>query len=207
MNQDPIGLEGGDNIYLFSPNIQSWIDPLGLLSWNTARKQFWKAEAKKERNQHMVTGLEIKNLIQSHEYKRLLDKAEHEYGIKIYDNDESISQECNSVANEINKSGLTPELILDFIIENDKLVFNFSKLKISKLSEDYCDFEEDEEDSDDIILIGQAKTFLIVNSIEILLLRKSETDLINFLKAIKIPSYKKYAKELFEFYQESLKIY
>lgn len=155
----------------------------------------------------MVTGLEIKNLIQSHEYKRLLDKAEHGYGIKIYDNDESISQECNSVANEINKSGLTPELILDFIIENDKLVFNFSKLKISKLSEDYCDFEEDEEDSDDIILIGQAKTFLIVNSIEILLLRKSEKDLINFLKAIKIPSYKKYAKELFEFYQESLKIY
>lgn len=50
MNQDPIGLEGGDNIYLFSPNIQSWIDPLGLLSWNTARKQFWKAEAKRERN-------------------------------------------------------------------------------------------------------------------------------------------------------------
>ena len=30
VNQDPIGLEGGDNIYLFSPNIQSWIDPLGL---------------------------------------------------------------------------------------------------------------------------------------------------------------------------------
>ena len=50
VNQDPIGLEGGDNIYLFSPNIQSWIDPLGLLSWNIARKQFWKAEAKKERD-------------------------------------------------------------------------------------------------------------------------------------------------------------
>ena len=29
----------------------------------------------------MVTGLEIKNLIQSHEYKRLLDKAEYEYGM------------------------------------------------------------------------------------------------------------------------------
>ena len=27
------------------------------------------------------------------------------------------------------------------------------------MSEDYCDFEEDEEDGDDIILIGQAKTF------------------------------------------------
>ena len=31
----------------------------------------------------MVTGLEIKNLIQYQEYKRLLDKDEHEYGIKI----------------------------------------------------------------------------------------------------------------------------
>ena len=132
----------------------------------------------------MVTGLEIKNLIQSHEYKRLLDKAEHEYGIKIYDNDESISQECNSVANEIN---------------NDKLVFNFSKLKISKLSEDYCDFEEDEEDSDDIILIGQAKTFLIVNSIEILLLRKSEKDLINFLKQLRFLLIKNMQKSYLNF--------
>ena len=90
----------------------------------------------------MVTGLEIKNLIQSHEYKRLLDKAEHEYGIKIYDNDESISQECNSVANEINKSGLTPELILDFIIENDKLVFNFSKLTIETIRKRFNKFFE-----------------------------------------------------------------
>ena len=80
----------------------------------------------------MVTGLEIKNLIQSHEYKRLLDKAEHEYRIKIYDNDDSISQECNSVANEINKSGLTPELILDFIIEKDKLVFRIMEIEDAK---------------------------------------------------------------------------
>ena len=39
----------------------------------------------------MVTGLEIKNLIQSHEYKRLLDKDEYEYGIKIYDNCQKIT--------------------------------------------------------------------------------------------------------------------
>ncbi len=30
MNQDPIGLRGGDNLYRFSSNIQIWIDPLGL---------------------------------------------------------------------------------------------------------------------------------------------------------------------------------
>ena len=31
MNQDPIGLMGGDNLYWFAPNVQMWLDPLGLL--------------------------------------------------------------------------------------------------------------------------------------------------------------------------------
>ena len=30
VNQDPIGLEGGDNLYAFAPNAQGWVDPLGL---------------------------------------------------------------------------------------------------------------------------------------------------------------------------------
>ena len=30
VNQDPIGLEGGDNLYQFAPNIEGWVDPLGL---------------------------------------------------------------------------------------------------------------------------------------------------------------------------------
>ncbi|WP_197272160.1 RHS repeat domain-containing protein, partial [Neisseria sp. 83E34] len=34
-NQDPIGLVGGDNLYWFAPNIQNWIDFLGLQSWPT----------------------------------------------------------------------------------------------------------------------------------------------------------------------------
>ena len=31
VSQDPIRLWGGENIYQFAPNMQSWIDPLGLL--------------------------------------------------------------------------------------------------------------------------------------------------------------------------------
>ena len=31
VNQDPIGLEGGFNFYQFAPNIQEWLDPLGLI--------------------------------------------------------------------------------------------------------------------------------------------------------------------------------
>ena len=30
VNQNPIGLEGGFNFYRFAPNVQRWIDPLGL---------------------------------------------------------------------------------------------------------------------------------------------------------------------------------
>ena len=31
VNQDPIGLLGGDNLYQFAPNTQDWIDPWGLV--------------------------------------------------------------------------------------------------------------------------------------------------------------------------------
>ena len=30
VNQDPIGLMGGENLYAFAANVQAWIDPLGL---------------------------------------------------------------------------------------------------------------------------------------------------------------------------------
>ena len=30
VNQDPIGLLGGENLYAFAANVQAWIDPLGL---------------------------------------------------------------------------------------------------------------------------------------------------------------------------------
>ena len=32
MNQDPIGLLDGENLYTFAVNVQAWIDPLGLSS-------------------------------------------------------------------------------------------------------------------------------------------------------------------------------
>ena len=30
VNQDPIGLSGGDNLYQFAPNTNKWLDVLGL---------------------------------------------------------------------------------------------------------------------------------------------------------------------------------
>ncbi|WP_304677981.1 RHS repeat domain-containing protein [Neisseria polysaccharea] len=33
VNQDPIGLEGGFNVYQFAPNVKGWVDPLGLFGF------------------------------------------------------------------------------------------------------------------------------------------------------------------------------
>ena len=35
MNQDLIGLEGGFNVYQIAPNVQDWVDPLGLANRKT----------------------------------------------------------------------------------------------------------------------------------------------------------------------------
>jgi RHS repeat-associated protein len=36
LTQDPIGLSGGINLYLYAPNPGAWIDPLGLINLNLA---------------------------------------------------------------------------------------------------------------------------------------------------------------------------
>jgi RHS repeat-associated protein len=46
ISQDPIGLLGGENLYAYAPNPTGWIDPWGWCAWSTARKNFWKSEAR-----------------------------------------------------------------------------------------------------------------------------------------------------------------
>ena len=38
VNQDPIGLLGGANSYIYSQNVQRWIDPLGLAKRSANKK-------------------------------------------------------------------------------------------------------------------------------------------------------------------------
>ncbi|GLO11384.1 hypothetical protein PPUJ20005_53560 [Pseudomonas putida] len=46
VTQDPIGLDGGLNLYRYGQNPAGWIDPWGWECWSTARKNYWKAEAR-----------------------------------------------------------------------------------------------------------------------------------------------------------------
>ena len=60
VNQDPIGLLGGENLYSFAPNVQAWMDVLGLCPRNKKaklrRKKAKKANARKSRTK--ITELE-----------------------------------------------------------------------------------------------------------------------------------------------------
>lgn len=48
INQDPIGLAGGNNLYRYAANPLTWIDPWGWACWSTERKNYWKAVGQNE---------------------------------------------------------------------------------------------------------------------------------------------------------------
>ena len=49
ISQDPIGLLGGHNSYVYAPNPVGWVDPSGLKScWDLAREAYWMAKVTKE---------------------------------------------------------------------------------------------------------------------------------------------------------------
>ena len=53
VNQDPIGLLGGENLYQFAPNTQGWIDPLG---WKRTSKDMpqWMPTKRDYQRQHLI---------------------------------------------------------------------------------------------------------------------------------------------------------
>ena len=53
VNQDPIGLLGGSNLYQFAPNTQYWIDPLG---WKRTSKDMpqWMPTKRGYQRQHLI---------------------------------------------------------------------------------------------------------------------------------------------------------
>ncbi|PJK12814.1 hypothetical protein CO614_03485 [Lysobacteraceae bacterium NML120232] len=54
VNQDPIGLVGGDNFYQFAPNAQEWIDPWG---WKRGKSQSFDSWVKgKKSDTHVYIG-------------------------------------------------------------------------------------------------------------------------------------------------------
>ena len=58
VNQDPIGLLGGENLYGFVPNIQIWIDPLNVNLYERRKKEELKFDLLEIQNQCAVDARE-----------------------------------------------------------------------------------------------------------------------------------------------------
>ena len=56
VNQDPIGLLGGDNLYQFAPNIQNWVDFLGLRRSYAGKQERIRALATDKSQPRFVRG-------------------------------------------------------------------------------------------------------------------------------------------------------
>ena len=74
VNQDPIGLWGGDNLYMYAPNPMVWVDPWGLVNWSSYRDKHvapsnlsWKAivESTKSGPAKYLPGTDIEALERS----------------------------------------------------------------------------------------------------------------------------------------------
>jgi RHS repeat-associated protein len=58
LSRDPLGLAGHNpTLYSYVGNVNLWIDPYGLVCWSTARKNFWKKEAKQNPQQYSAANL------------------------------------------------------------------------------------------------------------------------------------------------------
>lgn len=106
----------------------------------------------------------------------------------------------------IKKANETEESLLNFLNENKDIVIMYSVKKLTTLSnvedkDDDDDWETDEGDEDEIIEeLGLSMTFLIYYLNELILIKKGNEELEKYLKKIRIPNAKKYAKELREIY-------
>lgn len=118
---------------------------------------------------------------------------------EVYMTEIQLAKEFIKYANE------SEENIIRFLKENNQEVVNFSVKKIQLITDNNEQDENDdyilEDDEDDeTISLGLSKTFLVDDIIELILIKKGDDSLEKYLKKIRIPNAKKYAKELQDIY-------
>lgn len=114
INQDPIGLAGGDNFYQFAPNVQGWVDPLGLAK-NRGRVQaqgMHLEESVSWDTDKPVTVKDVQDKLE--ELKRKLLKRD------LKDREEAFKKAKNFIENGNSCNGLDAPISKTFMVKGTK---------------------------------------------------------------------------------------
>jgi len=91
VNQDPIGLEGGLNVYQFAPNAQDWVDPLGLSKCSSRSKTPNPYQGVKKASKYLksqgVPRKYRKQILESFDREtiKVRSAGTNEYGLRYFD--------------------------------------------------------------------------------------------------------------------------
>lgn len=150
----------------------------------------------------MVTTIDVKKFIESTSYSRLLNSAASV--LKLNVNDENPpSQMFNIEANSINAANISLDELERICSGNINDIVKYIHIKLLNIKDDNNDEYNDGDDKDDLIeKLPFYKTFLIGYVIEYTLLKFYPERLDVYLKALRIPKYKKYSFELRDIYNK-----
>ncbi|MEZ7772034.1 hypothetical protein O3682_11560, partial [Neisseria sp. 27098_8_112] len=114
VNQDPIRLSGGENLYAFALNIQGWVDPLGLAK-NRGRVQAQGTHLEESVSwdtDEPVTVKDVQDKLE--ELKRKLSKRD------LKDREEAFKKAKNFIENGNNCNGLDAPISKTFMVKGTK---------------------------------------------------------------------------------------
>lgn len=150
----------------------------------------------------MVTTMDVREFIKSNGYNELLNKTVHSLSLPLRDGDIP-SQVFNIDAGSINKSGVSLNDLSSLYNEDENKIINFIRLHQHEVQDDNDDYYEDDDEENKSVTIEvlpSYKNFLIGYLIKYYLLKNDQQALDTYLKALRIPNYKKYANELKDIY-------
>lgn len=114
INQDPIGLAGGDNFYQFAPNVQGWIDPLGLAK-NRGRVQAQGTHLEESVSWDTDKPVTVKDVQDKlEELKRKLSERD------LKDREEAFKKAKNFIENGNSCNGLDAPISKTFMVKGTK---------------------------------------------------------------------------------------
>lgn len=150
---------------------------------------------------------ELLEIINSDSYIKVLQQVVIKTGIEVEKNNPSFSI-LNYDIGKSTKANISFSDLEEILLTDNEKISAFSIAKLEKYKDEDeekdegDDYEDEEDDDDETTELAFEKNFLISYLLEYYLILKRPNDLEKYLRNIRIPNAKKYAKELMLIYKE-----